>query len=255
MREVCKLLDIDKLHTTPYKPSTNPTERLNRTLNAMIGKVVNDRQTDWDLLLPYITAALRNSRQESTNYTPNYLMLNREDRVPIDFLLGDGNSPNAATTYDDYVESVRERMAVAYDLVRDHLGKAAHRYKRQYDLRAKTAKFKPGDLVYYYNPRKRQGRQDKWRRLFIGPFTVTRQPGPVNYEIQRSAKSKPFIVHVDKLKPCPAVESNSFGDNEPPGSEDVNETPQAVDVITYNEAQEFRRNRPRRIIKTPARYS
>jgi transposase InsO family protein len=47
MRAVCKLLDIDKLHTTAYKASTNAAiERFHRTLNSMLGKVVADRQRD-----------------------------------------------------------------------------------------------------------------------------------------------------------------------------------------------------------------
>ena len=254
MREVCKLLDIDKMHTTSYKPSTNPTERLNKTLNAMIGRVVNERQTDWDLLLPYIMAAVRNARQESTNYTPNFLMLGREVRVPVDFLLGEGNSPEHPVTYDDFVENVRERMLSAHDLVRQHLGKAAQRNKRQYDLRMKEAKFKPNDLVYYYNPRKIAGKQDKWRRLFTGPYTVIKQLGPVNYQIQKSTKSKPFVVHVDKLKVCPPVELDNTqqaltNENE----QSVVETPD-IDVVTFNTDQEFRRNRPRRSIKIPRRY-
>ena len=38
MREVCKLLGIDKMHTTAYKASTNAAiERFHRTLNSMIG--------------------------------------------------------------------------------------------------------------------------------------------------------------------------------------------------------------------------
>ena len=40
MREVCRLLGIDKLRTTPYKPLTNAgIECFHRTLNTMIGKV------------------------------------------------------------------------------------------------------------------------------------------------------------------------------------------------------------------------
>jgi len=38
MREVCKLLGVDKLHTTAYKVSTNSViERFHRTLNCRLG--------------------------------------------------------------------------------------------------------------------------------------------------------------------------------------------------------------------------
>src|SRR5207247_1778190 len=40
LKELCRLLDIDKLHTTAYKPSTNgAVERPHRTMNSMLAKV------------------------------------------------------------------------------------------------------------------------------------------------------------------------------------------------------------------------
>ena len=40
-QELCRLMDIDKIRTTPYKPSTNgQVERLHRTLNGMLARVV-----------------------------------------------------------------------------------------------------------------------------------------------------------------------------------------------------------------------
>ena len=268
MREVCQLLQIDKLHTSRYKPSTNPTERLNRTINSLIGKVVSERQTDWDLWLPYVMAAIRASRQESTSFTPNYLMMGHEVRAPIDLVLGTGNVPSPSqNTYCDFVENVEERMSQAYEMVRKHLGEAALRNKRRYDLRVRPAEYKVGDLVYYYNPRQYRGRQDKWSRKFSGPFKVIRVPGPVNVEIQKTPLSKALIVHVDKVKPyvCRDEAAESVHDDEHPvvdsdadeyDSSESESRPavQTADVITFNEDQELRRNRPRRNVRVPARF-
>jgi hypothetical protein len=81
MTEVCKLMNIDKMRTTTYKPSTNAAiELFHRTLNNTMGRVVVENQKDWDLWLPYIMAAYRSSRHEATSYTPNLLMLGREVR-------------------------------------------------------------------------------------------------------------------------------------------------------------------------------
>jgi len=47
--ELMKRLDIDQLRTSPYKPSTNGLiERFHRTLNSILGKVVQRAQRDWD---------------------------------------------------------------------------------------------------------------------------------------------------------------------------------------------------------------
>jgi len=43
-QEVCELLGVDELQTTAYKPSTNGAlERMHRTLNTMLGKIVDEK--------------------------------------------------------------------------------------------------------------------------------------------------------------------------------------------------------------------
>jgi len=285
MREICRLLDVDKLRTTFYKASTNAAiERFHRTLNSMLGKVIDEKQTDWDLLLPYVMAAYRSTRHDSTAYTPNYLMLGREVRAPVDIMLGTGQV-DSAESYDDFVENVQTRMHTAFDLVRQHIGEAAQRNKRYYDIRVRPAKYKVGQWVYYFNPRRFKGRQDKWSRKYTSPFCVIRILGPVNVELQLSKRSKPFICHIDKVKPYLGDQPRGWLDNvvenevaefvEQDGTEtevleegegecgeaspvdsgsvDQPRASEPVDVITFNQSQEFRRNRPRRKICQPAR--
>jgi len=64
-----------------------------------------------------------------------------------------------------------------------------------------------------YVPRRRYGRYPKWQNYYQGPFLVTRQLGSVNYEIQRTPQSKPWIVHVDKLKACHSSEKEAWLSN------------------------------------------
>ena len=64
----------------------------------------------------------------------------------------------------------------------------------------RPAKYRVGQWVYYYNPRRYKGRQDKWSRKFTGPFCVVRVLGPVNVELKRSILYRPFICHIDKIK-------------------------------------------------------
>jgi len=86
--ELMRWMEIDKLRTTAYQPSTNGVvERFHRTLNTMLGKVVSDSQRDWDDKLPIALAAYRASPHESTNFTPNRLFLGREVSMPLDVLL------------------------------------------------------------------------------------------------------------------------------------------------------------------------
>ena len=84
-KHVCRMLGIDKLRRSPYKPSTNQVERLHRCINAIPGKTVASHQKDWDTRLSFAMSAYRASRRhESTGYTPNMLTIGTEVRAPAD---------------------------------------------------------------------------------------------------------------------------------------------------------------------------
>jgi len=70
-QELCKCLGIDKIRTTPYKPTTNGMiERFHRTLNSMLAKVVSDDHRDWCEHVPAVMAAYRASIHEVTGTRP-----------------------------------------------------------------------------------------------------------------------------------------------------------------------------------------
>jgi len=221
MHEVCKLLEVDKLRTTPYKPSTNSVlERWHRSLNSMLGKVIQEQQTDWDEHLPYVLAAYRASKHDSTGYTPNALTLGRETRAPIDAVLDLPSPEGTSVTYDDFVEQIQSKLRKAYQTVRKELGRAAERNKHYYDLRVRPKRYDVGDWVYYYNPRRYRGRQEKWSRKFQGPYLITATPSAVNVTIQKHKRAKPFTVHLDKIKPYLAEPPPSWISTTTPGSGD-----------------------------------
>jgi len=144
MAEICRILDIDKQHTSTYKPSTNAAvERLHRTLNSIMGKLVESHR-DWDNMLPFVMAAYRSSRHEATNYTPNFLLLGREVRAPVDIVYGMPEKL-VPVSYDDYAEEMEDRMRTAYTFERQNLQRAAERSKIYYDLRVRPQKYKVGD--------------------------------------------------------------------------------------------------------------
>ena len=67
----------------------------------------------------------------------------------------------------------------------------------------------------------------KWQRHYIGPYLIVEEIPPCNFVLQQTARSKPFVTHVDKLK-------EFFGD--PPAAswlvDDATPPPVVVDVLT-----------------------
>jgi len=229
--EVCKLLEVDKLHTTPYLPQTNGyIERFHLTLSRMHGKVVSENQKDWDSHLPAVLSAYRASEHESTGFTPYKLVMGQKPRMPIDIVLGDasGDRPKHEN-YTEYVENRRERLTKSHQIAREHLGVAADRRKQESDLKVKPRSFEIGEKVWYFYPRRYTAKSPKWQRHYTGPYQVVKVLPPADYVIQKSKRSEPFVVHADKLKHCYSDTSTSA--LEPTGDREF------VETVTASPAQ------------------
>jgi len=212
MKELCRLLEVDKIRTTVYKASTNgAVERFHRTLNGMLGKVVATNQRNWDEFLPSVMGAYRASIHESTGYSPNFMMLGRENLAPVDVVMGmPVGEERQYGSCDSFVDEKMRVMREAYRLARENLGCRAERAKRGYDMRVRPCRYQVGQWVYYYCPRRYVGRSPKWQRMYSGPFLITQIIGPVNVRLQLSKRANPFIAHIDKLKHCLGPTPNSW---------------------------------------------
>jgi len=203
-QELCERMEIEKIRTTPYQPQTNGcVERFHRTLNSMIGKIVQYDQRNWDSCLSTVMAAYRASKHESTGFTPNRIVLGHENRAPLDIILD--ALPDVEDRSDNYGEFVMERerrMRDCYAIAREHLKTAARRRKDDYDSKVTSRTFEVGQWVYYFYPRKYSGRSPKWVKTYDGPFLVTKVIPPNDYVIQKTQRSTPMTVHRDKLKIC-----------------------------------------------------
>ena len=204
MTEMCRALGIDKMRTSAYRPQGNSqVERWHRTLNSLLGKVVSESQRDWPARVPGVVAAYRATIHESTGFTPNRLLFGRETHMPLDLAYGvDAEEAQRSDSYDHYVSDMQDRLRQDYALAREHLGKSVRRNKKSYDLRTRPQQYTTGTWVWYYYPRRYAGRSPKLQRMYTGPFLIVKILGQVNVVLQKSARSNPFISHIDKLKKC-----------------------------------------------------
>jgi len=203
-REVCEMMGVDKLRTTSYKPSTNGAlERMHRTLNTMLGKMVEEKQRDWDAHVAYALAAYNATVHSSTGFSPNRLLYGRELRFPNELLYVDVEDKRLDSgSYSEFVEGQRGAFRSTFALARESLGFCAENRKKKYDMRVRPSVYGIGAWVYYFCPRHRVGRSPKWQNFYSGPYLVVEVLGAVNVRIQKSAKAAAMIVHVDKVKRC-----------------------------------------------------
>ena len=84
--EMCKLLGMKKLQTTPYPPQTNGlVERSHQTIMQIIGKLGEDKKADWPGHLAEIVHAYHGTHSAVMGYSPHYLMFGCRPRLPVDF--------------------------------------------------------------------------------------------------------------------------------------------------------------------------
>ena len=80
-------LEIGKKRTTAFILQSNAAiERMNRTLENMLARCVNDEQNNWLTQLPYVMTAYRTSEHESVGYPLQFLVYGQEICLPIDFM-------------------------------------------------------------------------------------------------------------------------------------------------------------------------
>ncbi|UYV70559.1 hypothetical protein LAZ67_7003536 [Cordylochernes scorpioides] len=187
MKEVMKMCKVKHCFTTSYHPQTNGlTERLNRTLINMISMYVNTDQKNWDEILPFITHAYNTTIQETTGYSPFFLLFGRE---PMS-LLDDENIPTDSNMddYDEYIENYLDKIQG-----RD----------RNYDKKHNEKIYEPGHLVAVWTPVRKIGKCEKLLRKYFGPYRILKKLSNVNYLIEPKDNpgQDPLIVHVSRLKP------------------------------------------------------
>lgn len=119
--------------TSAYHPQSNGLdERLNQTLKASLQRLVNDQQDDWDSLVDNVLFAYRTSRQDSTRFTPFYLMYGREAKLPIDASVQQRETSDEQPL-EDKIAKLTELQKKIHEQARENIKRAQERQKMQYD--------------------------------------------------------------------------------------------------------------------------
>ena len=90
--------------------------------------------------------AYRFSVQESTMFTPYYMMFGREARLPVDVMFG--GAASRVSSEAEHVRDLREELEDGFDQVRDRLQFVQMRQKVYYEKNTKGDPFKKDDRVW-----------------------------------------------------------------------------------------------------------
>ncbi|XP_071818156.1 uncharacterized protein [Apostichopus japonicus] len=202
MKEVCNLLEIDHLKSSPYHPQTNGlVERFNGTLKSMLRAFVTQQPESLDRYIPYLLFAYREVPQSSTGFSPFELLYGRKVKGPLDVLKEEICNPEGQCRNEnilEYVLDMRNRMRELTAMVQENLAAAQNQQKEWYDRTARRRCYGVGQQVLVFLPTASGKLQAEWQ----GPYPITNKISDTDYEIDTGTKRKQFrIFHVNMLRP------------------------------------------------------
>ncbi|KAJ8939798.1 hypothetical protein NQ318_022728 [Aromia moschata] len=175
---------LEELHSSPSGGHFGVTRTLARVRDRFYW--VNCRRDveewDWDKLVPLFLLSYRSSQHESTTYTPSMLTSGREMKLPTDLILGRPLEENQERSLPEFVEDLRERLNRIHRFASEKLKMHSDKMKQRLDTTSTETAFKPGDA-------------SNWE----GPYTIIKKINDLVYRIQLSPRSKPKVVHLERL--------------------------------------------------------
>ena len=154
MKDICTTLQIDRLHTTAYRPQTNGSlERSHRTLKDLISHYITADQRDWDEWLPYAVSAFCTMTHASLGESPFFLLYGRDIELPFDELFRP-----LKTRYDtdrNYATEFIQRMKIAHQKAREQLERTTDRVHKIFNKETAPVAFQPAIEYIYIHQRSR----------------------------------------------------------------------------------------------------
>ena len=148
IRELCELMGIRKVRTSPYHAQTNgQVEWAHQTLMHMIGKLGRDQKVDLPKHLSKLVHAYNSTRSAITRYSLHYLMFRCLLCLPIDFYFPTIRGTKKHQHVDHYIVELCEQLPEAFKEVQIQSTSEVERQKWHYDRKANAISLEPGDLV------------------------------------------------------------------------------------------------------------
>lgn len=189
--------------TPPYSPQCNSTERVNRVIKTVI-KVYLDKgeHRKWDANLSEVQFAINTAVQQSTGFSPAYLNLGRNPRIPSS-VYEDCEIRPGVVNFDP--NELGTRMKETLQLVKNNMARASVMQAKHYNLRRRDWQPAVEELVYkkmFHLSNAANNFAAKLAPSFSGPFIVHNYVSPTVVELKEVGRKskKIFRAHLKDLK-------------------------------------------------------
>jgi cleavage and polyadenylation specificity factor subunit 1 len=146
IREICRLLGVNKIFTSPYRPQCNgQVERFHRTLHAGLAMYADLSGKNWEDHINLLLWAYRAQPRSSTGYSPYHLMNGTEMKGP-------GNRDLAAyerrhlraPDIRGHVARLAGKLRQVLRIAKRKLSRVRRDQHTRHDRRAQRIEYRPG---------------------------------------------------------------------------------------------------------------
>ena len=193
-KNVCRLLRIKKVQTTPFRPESNGgLERSHRVLAEYLRHYVSEDQTNWDEWVPYAVYVYNITVHSTTKFTPFELVYGFKSEVPSALR----ETPTVQYNYNDFAMELKGRLQSSHEIARQRLLSGKERSKQYYDRGSDIPDIQVGQKVLISDETVRRGRSKKLSPQYLGPYEVLAIEG-VNVTIKKGRAIQK--VHVNRVR-------------------------------------------------------
>ena len=203
--DLCKMLDINRQFTSSIHPQTNSSaETFNKwIIHYMKTNHLQDNE-DWEDLLAPMMMAYNSAVHDSTKRSPFFLTFGIDPSSP----LFPAQGPIAPLT-TPWTISQQKALKQAHTTVLKNIIKTRElMIKAQKKVTLKT--FNKGQKILIWYPKSSftgKGLNAKFQKQWA-PGTITDKISDLTYNVLKEGSSRPFVCHVNRLKPFLGDHSN-----------------------------------------------
>ena len=193
LKNLCKLLNIEKIYTTSYNPRSNSSaESFNRVIIKYMKTQLENNTLDWELQIPALMLAYNTSVHEGTLRSPFFLTFFHHPKLPY----FDIDNPKKFYK-EDYATAQYKNLEQVYKDVKVNLEKQKDKQVK-FDKKPEEKLIKVGQKVLLSQKEiLTPGINNKFKLSWEGPYKVIRST-KTNVEIIKNNKN--IVVHKNRVK-------------------------------------------------------
>ena len=178
--ELKALLGFDHSKIAPHNSKANgKVEVAHKSVKNILRNYMDEFKEDWDLHLPMVEFTYNVQMNDTTDYSPFFVMFGRHPILPLEAFIGPSDRPAMKTS--EYIKELTEKRDKVIKVITREIKRKQNTRKRKYNKQNanRMTKLNIGDIVRIENTDRTGDHPQKYNSYYsYDIFTVVDEEGP-----------------------------------------------------------------------------